>query len=403
VNVGEFSGACIKFLYYTVVSGEVSVAQVGVASYFSMRVMHILDSLNRGGAEMLALDVCRNARKLDLDLTFVATGGGDLEADFRGSGAVFHRLQRRLPVDLRLAMRLGRIIKDRDIEVVHTHQAVESLHAYLATRGSDVKRVMTFHLCTADTKNRVALRFVTPRLHAGVAVSNSLLKCLGDAGLDTDDKFHVIPNGVDVARLGQADRSLRSELGLSESEPLLGMIGNFYADGRKDQRTICLALPKFFQSVSNAHFVFAGGAFKDSTGLLEECLNICRQHNIQGRVHFLGKRSDIANILHSLDVYVHSSVNESQGIAVVEAMLAGLPVIVSDIGALMEVTNNGDCALVFRTGDAEHLADQLLKLAQDKALQASLAGKGKTYATHCFSIDAHIKNLLTLYQNISRS
>ena len=100
---------------------------------------------------------------------------------------------------------------------------------------------------------------------------------------------------------------------------------------------------------------------------------------------------------------MHSSVNESQGIAVVEAMLAGLPVIVSDIGALLEVTNNGDCALVFRTGDAEHLAGQLLKLAQDGALRDGLAGKAKAFATSCFSIQAHIKNLLALYQNISRS
>jgi glycosyltransferase involved in cell wall biosynthesis len=368
-----------------------------------MKVMHILDSLNRGGAEMLALDVCRNARAHNLDLTFVATGGGDLEGDFRGSGVVFHRLQRRLPVDLRLATRLGRIIKDRGIEVVHTHQAVESLHAYLATRGTNVKRVMTFHLCTADTKNRVALKFVTPRLNAGIAVSNDLLKCLSEAGLETAKNFHVIPNGVDTARLQGADRGLRSELGLNESDVLLGMIGNFYADGRKDQRTICLALPKFFQRVPNAHFVFVGGAFKDSTELLEQCLEIARQNNISDRVHFLGKRSDVANILHSLDGYVHSSVNESQGIAVVEAMLVGLPVIVSDIGALLEVTGNGDCALVFRTGDAEQLADQLLRLAQDGDFGARLGGKAKAYATRCFGIDAHIQNLLALYENVAGS
>src|SRR6266498_2723090 len=107
-----------------------------------MKVMHILDSLNRGGAEMLTLDLCRNARANNLDLTFVATGGGDLEADFRNSGVSFQRLERRLPVDLKLARRIGRIVKDREIDVVHTHQAVESLHAYLATRGTDVKRVM---------------------------------------------------------------------------------------------------------------------------------------------------------------------------------------------------------------------------------------------------------------------
>ena len=368
-----------------------------------MRVMHILDSLNRGGAEMLALDVCRNARTHNLDLTFVATGGGDLEGDFRGSGVVFHRLQRRLPVDLQLATRLGRIIKDRGIDIVHTHQAVESLHAYLATRGTKVKRVMTFHLCTADTKNRVALKFIRPRLDAGVAVSNDLLACLNEAGLVTTKSFHVIPNGVDAARLQHADRSLRSELGLKESDMLLGMIGNFYADGRKDQRTICRSLPKFFQRVPRANFVFVGGAFKGSTDLLEQCQEICRRNNMTDRVHFLGKRPDIANILHSLDAYVHSSVNESQGIAVVEAMLVGLPVIVSDIGALLEVTGNGECALVFRTGDAEHLANQLTQLAHDGPLRTSLAGKGKARATRCFSIDAHIQNLLALYENVCGS
>jgi len=363
--------------------------------------MHILDSLNRGGAETLALDVCRNARAHHLDLTFVATGGGDLEGDFRGSGVVFQRLQRRLPVDLRLAMKLGRIIKDRGIDVVHTHQAVESLHAYLATRGTKVKRVMTYHLCTADTKNRLALKFLAPRLDVGVAVSWDLLQCLREAGLEQATNFQVIPNGVAPERLRVSDLTLRSELGIADNTLLFGMVGNFYADGRKDQQTICRALPKFFERIPNARFIFIGRAFKDSAALLEECQDICRQNSIADRVHFLGIRSDVANILHSLDGYVHSSVNESQGIAVVEAMLVGLPVIVSDIGALVEVTGNGDCALVFRTGDAEDLTGKLIKLAEGQGLRAELAARGREHATRNFTIDAHIRNLLGLYENIA--
>ncbi len=364
-----------------------------------MRVMHILDSLNRGGAEMLALDVCRNARANNLDLTFVATGGGDLEADFRSSGVVFHRLERRLPVDLRLAARLGRIIKELGIEVVHTHQAVESLHSYLATRGTNVKRVMSFHLCTADTKNRVALKFLVPRMNANVAVSSDLLKCLNQAGLKTAE-FHVIHNGVDVKRLTPSGFDLRAELGLGPNNLIFGMVGNFYADGRKDQRTICRALPRLFAQAPNAHFVFVGGSFSDAPEIFEECVNLCRQQKLSDRVHFLGLRSDVADILHSLDLYVHSSVNESQGIAVVEAMLVGLPVIVSDIGALLEVTDNGECAAVFRTGDAEELAAELVELAQNQQHRARLGTKGKAWATRRFSIEIHIGNLLNLYDAI---
>src|SRR5918997_3842985 len=129
-----------------------------------MRVLHILDSLNRGGAETLALDLCRNARAGGLELTFAATGGGDLEDDFRSSGADFVRLRRELPVDLNLAASLREIVRGRNVEVVHCHQAVEALHAYLATRGlggrgggGRVRRVLSFHLCTSDAKNRLAL------------------------------------------------------------------------------------------------------------------------------------------------------------------------------------------------------------------------------------------------------
>src|SRR5687767_8275495 len=189
-----------------------------------MRVMHILDSLNRGGAEILELDLCRNARANNLDLTFVATGGGDLEADFRNSGVTFQRLERRLPVDLRLARRIGRIIKEREIDVVHTHQAVEALHAYLATSGGAVKRVMTFHLCTSDAKNRVALNLLVPRMDANVAVSQELLECLGhEAGFNTSDRFHVVHNGVDARRLEPTGKNLRAELELDDGSVLLGM------------------------------------------------------------------------------------------------------------------------------------------------------------------------------------
>ena len=99
-----------------------------------MRVLYLLDSLNRGGAEMMALDVCRNARRNGLDLTLVTMGGGELENDFFSSGVDYVRLRRRFPVDLGLVNELRKVIADRRISVVHCHQAVEALHAYLATR-----------------------------------------------------------------------------------------------------------------------------------------------------------------------------------------------------------------------------------------------------------------------------
>jgi len=369
-----------------------------------MRVLHLLDSLNRGGAETLVLDVCRNARANGLDLTFAATGGGELEDDFQRSGAHFVRLSRRAPLDPKLVGQLRRLIAEREVEVVHCHQAVEALHAYLATRGNKrIKRVLSFHLCAADAKNRLALKFLAPRMDANVAVSRELLSCLdAEGGFDTTKNFQVVYNGVDAARLQATTggNDLRAELKLPEGDLLLGMVGNFYADARKDQLTVCRALPALFRRVSNAHFVFAGGhAGDDATRIYQECVNYCREQGIADRVHFLGKRADVAGVLRALDIFVFSSRKDSFGVAVVEAMLAGVPVVVSDIGALLEVTQGGEFASVFRTGDADDLARRLCELVEDRARRLRLAGDARRWANAEFGIETHIANLLKLYKS----
>ncbi len=109
-----------------------------------MKVLHLFDTINRGGAEILALDVCRNAADFDIDLTFVTMQSGELEAEFRASDVKFIRLKRRLPIDFGAILKLRKIIKNNAIQIVHAHQGVDGLHLYLATVGLPVKRVLTF-------------------------------------------------------------------------------------------------------------------------------------------------------------------------------------------------------------------------------------------------------------------
>ena len=366
-----------------------------------MKVMYILDSLNRGGAEMLVLDVCRNARANNLDLTLVAMGGGDLEKEFARSGVPFFRLNRRRPLDLRLVRALRSLIQENEIQIIHAHQAVEMLHGYLATRRNPgVKLIMTFHLCTADAKNRLALQLLTPRVDANIAVSHQLYQCLkNEAGLDTSHRFHVIHNGVDRRRLKSSGNHVREELRIPADAFVAGMVGNFYADQRKDQPTICRSLPHLFSNVRNAHFIFIGDDVGGATEM-QKCIALCRELNVIDRVHFLRKRSDIPDLLESLDIYVHSSVNESHLLAVIEAMLLGLPVVVSDIGALLEVTGSGECAVTFKTGDAADLAGKLIPLVKDHGRRSELAQRAKEFAIKNFTIERHIAQLLELYASL---
>lgn len=347
----------------------------------------------------MELDLCRNAQAKGLDLTFIATGGGDLEAEFRASGVEFIRLHRRLPVDLGLVSQLRQIITARAINVVHSHQPVEALHLYLATRGSQVKRVLTLHGVYAGTKNELALRFVLPRMHARVVLGIDLAAWLAkEQGINVKADV-VINNGVDPTRLLSDGRRLRAELGLAKADILIGMVANFYADRRKDQLTVCRALPQVLAQEPRARFIFVGNS-AEAPHLFDECVSVCREQNITDRVHFLGKRSDIPDVLSSLDLFVLSSRWEGSPISVIEAMMVGAPAILSDIAPLKEVSHDGEFAVLFRTGDPNDLASQLIRLAANQEDRARLAASAKQWAMSNFGIEAHIANLLKLYASL---
>ena len=109
-------------------------------------------------------------------------------------------------------------------------------------------------------------------MDANIVVSRGLQKWHTEIDkLDTEN-FHVIYNGADAKRLQPTGKSLRKELGLDEDTLLIGMVGNFYRDPRKDQMTLCKALPKVFAEIENAHCIFAG---KIENGAEEKFADVC--------------------------------------------------------------------------------------------------------------------------------
>jgi glycosyltransferase involved in cell wall biosynthesis len=366
-----------------------------------VKVLHLLDSLNRGGAEMLELDVCRNAKSHGFDLTFAATGGGRLEEEFEQAAPHFVRLKRRLPVDPRVIWQLRRVIKRREIQIVHAHQAVEGLHAYFAALGTNAKLVLSYHGFVADAKNRRTLQFLLPRTAKNVFVSEALRRYYAEeVGLNVEQNYTVLHNGVDARRLKPSGKDLRKELEIPADAVLFGMIGNFYVAPRKDQITLVKALPKVFAAVPNTYCIFVGSIEDGAETKFAECVKFARQNGIFDRVRFLGVRSDVPDILNSLDVFVLSTLHEGLPIAVLEAMLAGVSCVLSDIEPNLEVSVNGEFTEIFPTQNSEILAEKLLHLAVNKPERFNLAAKAKQFAQNNYSIAAHLRKLKELYQNL---
>jgi glycosyltransferase involved in cell wall biosynthesis len=365
-----------------------------------MKVLLLLDQINRGGAETLTLDVCKNAKKNGLDLIFVSLSKGDLETEFDNSGVTYFKLNRRYPIDFSVIFKLRKIIIEQKIEIIHTNQAVEGIHAYLASFGTDVKNVMHFHGYKPNKKDDLVRSFLIPRMAKNIAVSNAFLKRLStQSKFNTMQNFTVIYNGVDIRKFYTTKGNLRDELKIAESSIMMGMIGNFYNDGR-DQLTICKSLPGLFHGYPDLHFIFIGGRSDVNPQYFDECFSYCKNKNILDKTHFIGHRSDINNILNSLNVFVYSSNHDSFGISVIEAMSLGLPVVINDLDSLLEITDNGKFVYVFKTKDEKNLTDIISNLLDCEEERERISKSGREWVLKNFTIDHYIENLKHLYNSL---
>ncbi|MBX7053850.1 MAG: glycosyltransferase family 4 protein [Pyrinomonadaceae bacterium] len=368
-----------------------------------MKILHVLDSVNRGGAETLILDVCRNAAAFGLEV-MIAAGDGPLLDEFANCGRPFFHLDRRLPFDPMHAGQLRRIIRSKGIDLVHTHQAVDAIHSLAAAAGLKVPVVLSHHGIVPDAKNRRATKFLLSRVAHNIVVAETVIRTYNELyGIRFGANTSVIYNGVDTSRLSPEGGDLRAEMGIGPDVPLIGMIGNFYPEKRKDQLTVCRSLPKVIEHFPDTRCVFIGGVEPGAGAKFDECRQFCDDNQIGERVHFLGRRSDVPDILSALDIFVFSSFQEGLPIALNEAMLAGVPTIVSDIPSLIEASGTGQYSMVFPVGDEAVLAEKVLSLLKEPALRGELARNAHGFAASNFTIEAHLARLAELYRSLRGS
>ena len=114
-------------------------------------------------------------------------------------------------------------------------------------------------------------------------------------------------------------------------------------------------------------------------------------------VHFLGGREDVPELLKTMDGFVYSTEHDTFGIAVIEAIAASVPVIVNDWDVMMEITNRGEWATIYPTGNVEQLANEMERLIAHLEEYKLKAKKYAVKVQERFSIEKHIERLSAVY------
>jgi glycosyltransferase involved in cell wall biosynthesis len=209
-----------------------------------------------------------------------------------------------------------------------------------------------------------------------------------------EEKIRVIPNGVDVVKFQPSiDKgSARRQFGLG-SEPVVLFVGSLIP--RKGLPFLVEAAGKIVRENGKVRFVVAGeGPLKNQLVAKME------KANMSSNFMFLGNINDekLPALYNCADVFVLPSIQEGQGIVLLEAQASGKPVVVFDVGGVGEAVRNGETGLLVKSGDSKELADALLRLLSDGALREKMGLAGRSFVEENFTWDLCAKRMFGVYR-----
>ena len=356
------------------------------------RILYLIKGLGRGGAEQSILNGARyhDTSRFFYELAYLVPGMDDLVPEFEGLDVPIHCLGGGrgswVPV-------LRSLVREREIDVVHAHSPLAAVGARIGLRG--LARIVYSEQNVWDAYHpatRLANMVTFPLNDHVLAVSDHVRRSMRypKALPLRMPPVSVVYHGLDWRAVEQwsVANGARTKLGLPADAPVVGTVANFRPE--KGQRHLIEAAAIVRRSVPDVRFVLVG------VGPLEDDLR--RQIaalGLQDTVLLPDYRGPAVSILSAFDVFVLPSIYEGLSIAALEAMAAGRPMVVSEIGPLQELMGTPPAGRLVPTAQPQALATALVDVITDPALRHTL-GEAARLRAKAFDV----RNVVTRSEEI---
>jgi N-acetyl-alpha-D-glucosaminyl L-malate synthase BshA len=302
------------------------------------------------------------------------------------------------PYELALSSKLVDMVKLYQIELLHVHYAIPHAYAgYMAKQmlkdeGIDIPMITTLHgtditLVGNHPFYKPAVSFSINKSDVVTSVSQSLKEETYKL-FNIKKEIHVIPNFIELNNnIKNPNISCHRSVMAKENERIITHISNF----RKVKRIpdIITVFNKIQQQIPAKLMMVGDGPEK------EKAENLCQELGITDKVIFFGNSNEIDKILSYTDLFLLPSETESFGLAALEAMAWGVPIISSNSGGLPEVNYEGISGYLSNVGDTDHMAQNALRILKDDIILAEFKKNALSVAEKF-----DIENILPLYEDL---
>jgi glycosyltransferase involved in cell wall biosynthesis len=365
-----------------------------------MRILHISSAVDFGGGEKHLVDLGRalTARGHEVFLGLRPTNKWESRIDYLSPERILH-VSIRNSFGVFSAKRIADFVRENEIDIVHAHVARDYIPASIAcVAAKRAKFVLTRHVMfPLKPFNRFALKNLSRAIGVSPAVGEALRHVF------PKEKIRVIPNGIELALFDEEQRlSNRREFRefhfIPMDVPLVGTVGQLVP--LKGQRDLVLAAAEIVKDIPDVRFVIVGQDNTIDKKFRQELKRLAKVMALDDRILWLDWTDDLPALFAALDLYVSPSHSESFGIATLEAMAAGLPVVATRTEGSLELLQRKDVLVPF--GDPVRLAGRIIELLEDEGSRRRLGDELKQRAHENYSLDKMVDRLESLYLDILR-
>lgn len=340
------------------------------------KVMQITHSLAMGGLQQVLLNLCRHIDRSMFDISVVC---------LKELG-VFAKKLHELDIEVILIphtkrtdyftfVKLAHILREKKIDIIHTHNTQPFIDGTLAALLAGVKTVVhTDHSRVFPDKPRymVAERVLSNFAYKIIGVSDTVVNNLMHYEKIPKGRMLTIHNGINAEdyELSVNIKNTRRELGLYDSSPVLGI------SSRLSHLKGISYLLKSMCDIRRVHknvMLLIIGDGPERKQLEQETIAL----GLQKQVLFLGERENIQPFFKIFDIFVLPSLSEGMPICLLEAMASGCPIVTTKVGGVPEMIENGKNGLLVNPANSEDLSKAILSLLENESLRHSLAIEGK--------------------------
>lgn len=354
-------------------------------------MLHIVETLTPyGGVPVKLLRLAERLDPFQGRLVFAVFQRAPLDALMRKAGAKVLEIGSTSP--LRIVRMLDRTIQEEGPSVVCSHHTRGLLTGYVAARRNRIPFVHHEHSGAAYRQGvaRLAARIILPNVDRIICNSMYTQRSIAVAYPGTEQKLCHVYDPVEE-RESTIDRAeIRRALGFGEADMVVGHIGGFIH--QRDHATLIRAVDLLRQACLNVRLLLVGDG--PERGRLER---LVEASGLTEHTRFTGYR-DAGEVLGAMDIYVNPCVDEGFGIAVVEAMFAGLPVVIAKAGSHPELITDGQNGFLYKAGDANALAARLLWLVHDRDDATRMGIQARLHATRQFTCGRFVSGYLAALQ-----